>query len=98
MIQKKKKVETSDESRNLTEPSSETSLSNEEDKKGCTNDEVLAVLAHELGHWKGNHVLKQMILSQVNLFYSYLIIFSSLKSYIVFVILADQFIFFVHGV
>ncbi|XKL62868.1 hypothetical protein PGB90_002701 [Kerria lacca] len=38
----------------------------ETEKKGCTNDEVLAVLAHELGHWKGNHVLKQLILSQLN--------------------------------
>lgn len=37
------------------------------EKKGCTNDEVLAVLAHELGHWKGNHVLKQLILSQVSM-------------------------------
>lgn len=39
----------------------------ETEKKGCTNDEVLAVLAHELGHWKGNHVLKQLILSQVRI-------------------------------
>lgn len=37
-------------------------------KKGCNNDEVLAVLCHELGHWYLNHVLKQLILSQVNLF------------------------------
>ena len=38
-------------------------------KKGCTNDEVLAVLSHELGHWYLNHVLKQMILSQVGFFH-----------------------------
>ncbi|CAL1531659.1 unnamed protein product [Lymnaea stagnalis] len=36
-------------------------------KKGCNNDEVLAVLCHELGHWYLNHVLKQLVLSQVNL-------------------------------
>ncbi|XP_059140651.1 CAAX prenyl protease 1 homolog [Physella acuta] len=36
-------------------------------KKGCNNDEVLAVLSHELGHWYLNHVLKQLVLSQVNL-------------------------------
>lgn len=45
----------------------ETSPSVPVEKKGCTNDEVLAVLAHELGHWKGNHVLKQLILSQVSI-------------------------------
>ena len=36
-----------------------------EKKKGCSDDEVVAVLAHELGHWKCNHVLKNMIASQV---------------------------------
>ncbi|CAL1273872.1 unnamed protein product [Larinioides sclopetarius] len=37
-------------------------------KTGCNNDEILAVLAHELGHWKLNHVLKNLIIAQVNLF------------------------------
>ncbi|KAF8778713.1 CAAX prenyl protease 1 homolog [Argiope bruennichi] len=37
-------------------------------KTGCNNDEILAVLAHELGHWKLNHVLKNLIIVQVNLF------------------------------
>ncbi|KAH9519400.1 CAAX prenyl protease 1 [Bulinus truncatus] len=36
-------------------------------KKGCSNEEVLAVLCHELGHWYHNHVLKQLMLSQINL-------------------------------
>lgn len=36
-------------------------------KTGCNTDEVLAVLGHELGHWKLNHVLKGIIISQVNL-------------------------------
>ena len=34
-------------------------------KKGCTNDEILAVLGHELGHWKLDHVTKNIILSEV---------------------------------
>ena len=38
----------------------------ETEKKGCNNDEVLAVLAHELGHWKLNHVLKNIIIMQVS--------------------------------
>jgi len=36
--------------------------------KGCTNEEILAVLGHELGHWKLNHVLKNIIISQVHMF------------------------------
>jgi STE24 endopeptidase len=35
------------------------------EKKGCDNPEVLAVLAHELGHWKLNHVVKNIIIMQV---------------------------------
>lgn len=33
--------------------------------KGCETDEVVATVAHELGHWKYNHVLKGYLLSQV---------------------------------
>jgi len=36
--------------------------------KGCTNEEILAVLGHELGHWKLNHVLKNIVISQVHMF------------------------------
>ncbi|XP_026676958.1 uncharacterized protein LOC103505974 [Diaphorina citri] len=39
-------------------------------KKGCDTEEVLAVLAHELGHWKYNHVLKSMIVMQLNLLFN----------------------------
>lgn len=35
------------------------------EQKGCETDEVLAVLAHELGHWKYGHTLKLYILAQV---------------------------------
>lgn len=37
-------------------------------KTGCNNEEILAVLAHELGHWKLGHNLKNIVISQVNLF------------------------------
>ncbi|XP_028937320.1 CAAX prenyl protease 1 homolog [Ornithorhynchus anatinus] len=37
-------------------------------KQGCRNEEVLAVLGHELGHWKLGHTVKNIIISQVNSF------------------------------
>ena len=45
----------------------EETKSEEEPKKktGCNTAEILAVLAHELGHWKLNHVLKNFFISQV---------------------------------
>ena len=40
--------------------------SNDDDKEiGCETNEILAVLAHELGHWKHNHALLGFLLSQV---------------------------------
>ncbi|RUS81798.1 hypothetical protein EGW08_010435 [Elysia chlorotica] len=53
-------------------------------KKGCTNDEVLAVLSHELGHWYLNHVLKQLILSQVNLFLCFMVFALLMKEQILY--------------
>ncbi|XP_043362175.1 CAAX prenyl protease 1 homolog isoform X4 [Dermochelys coriacea] len=34
-------------------------------KQGCKNEEVLAVLGHELGHWKLGHTIKNIVISQV---------------------------------
>ena len=34
-------------------------------KIGCNNEEVLAVLGHELGHWYLSHTLKNLVISQV---------------------------------
>ena len=47
-------------------------MSNEGEKeketsKGCSNDEILAILGHELGHWKLSHNLKNLGISQVNI-------------------------------
>ena len=33
--------------------------------KGCTDEEILAILGHELGHWKLSHNLKNIVISQV---------------------------------
>ncbi|XP_076637368.1 CAAX prenyl protease 1 homolog [Colletes latitarsis] len=38
----------------------------ETELKGCETDEVLAVLTHELGHWKYYHTLKGFVLVQVS--------------------------------
>jgi len=37
----------------------------EEKGKGMNDEEILAVLGHELGHWKLNHILFYLIISQV---------------------------------
>jgi len=43
-----------------------------------SNEEILAVLAHEIGHWKKKHILKQLIfmivLSLVGLYFVYLVV------------------------
>jgi len=41
---------------------------NDKKKTGCNADEIIAVLGHELGHWKLNHVLKNLIIGQVQIF------------------------------
>ena len=35
-------------------------------KKGCSEEEVLAVLGHELGHWSLSHNLKLLAIYQVS--------------------------------
>lgn len=41
---------------------------NDQDKvngKGINDEEILAILCHELGHWKLNHALFNIVLCQV---------------------------------
>lgn len=66
-----------------TEKTEETAVKNDDEKeedtekkvksdsdvgKGCEDSEVLAVLAHELGHWKLGHVTKNIVFMQFHLF------------------------------
>ena len=37
------------------------------EKKGCSSEEILAVLAHELGHWKFSHNLKNICIAEVRI-------------------------------
>ena len=39
-----------------------------EEKEGATEDEVLAVLGHEFGHWQLSHMPKRVVLNQAILF------------------------------
>jgi STE24 endopeptidase len=39
------------------------------------DDEVVAVLGHELGHWKLSHTISNLLIAEVNLFFV-LIVFS----------------------
>jgi STE24 endopeptidase len=65
------KKETNDETADVDkptepkEPTEPTQTDKKETGKGCNNDEILAILAHELGHWKLNHNLKNLILNEV---------------------------------
>ena len=34
-------------------------------QQGCDQEEILAVLGHELGHWKLNHTIQHLMISQV---------------------------------
>jgi len=43
------------------------------DSKGCTDEEILAILGHELGHWKCNHIMINLFISQINLLFSFFV-------------------------
>ncbi|XP_015792932.1 CAAX prenyl protease 1 homolog [Tetranychus urticae] len=45
----------------------------EKKKKGCNDDEILAVLGHELGHWKLNHVVINLIIAEVQMLFTFMI-------------------------
>lgn len=52
----------------INKEESDESDSKNSKKTGCNNNEIVAVLGHELGHWKMNHVLKNIIIGQVQIF------------------------------
>ncbi|XP_055549804.1 CAAX prenyl protease 1 homolog [Wyeomyia smithii] len=58
----------------------DSTLAEDEKGKGCEDKEVLAVLAHELGHWKLGHIRKNIIIMQVQMFLIF-IVFSQLFKY-----------------
>lgn len=41
--------------------------------KGCTDDEIMGVLCHELGHWHCGHLFKQLAFAEINYFIMFVI-------------------------
>lgn len=70
--EERKKLETEEDISKKGEdedkPKEDDAVKDEKKKTGCNNEEILAVLGHELGHWKLNHVLKNIIIGQVQIF------------------------------
>ena len=62
-----------------TEP--EVDVPEKKKDKGCSDEEILAILGHELGHWKLSHVLKNLGISQVRI---NLLIYGAVNSAIIF--------------
>lgn len=50
------------------EASGESRVKAKNKKQGCNDPEILAVLGHELGHWKLGHTVKNIVISQMNSF------------------------------
>ncbi|XP_022705546.1 CAAX prenyl protease 1 homolog [Varroa jacobsoni] len=48
-----------------------------DDLKKCTDDEIVAIICHELGHWKMWHVTKRFVILHLHMLFSF-IIFASL--------------------
>ncbi|XP_047128545.1 CAAX prenyl protease 1 homolog isoform X1 [Hydra vulgaris] len=58
---------------NVSEEAKEEQEKANDNDKGCTSEEILAVIGHELGHWKLNHTLKNLIISQINLILTFFV-------------------------
>merc|ERR1740131_52710 len=64
------KLKTDEEREKEAKEKEEKAEGTEKEKKktGCNNEEIVAVLGHELGHWSMNHVLKNILIAQVQIF------------------------------
>lgn len=78
LIEGYKSVESSEKTEKAPEEATEpveitTDKTEKEVAKGCSNPEIIAILAHELGHWKLNHNVKNLLINEVNTFFYFLI-------------------------
>lgn len=70
LIEGYKSVESSEKTEKAPEEATEpveitTDKTEKEVAKGCSNPEIIAILAHELGHWKLNHNVKNLLINEV---------------------------------
>eukprot|EP00128_Syssomonas_multiformis_P017953 Colp12_sorted_trinity150504_noHs@23705 len=67
--EEKKEEEKEEKEVEVEKKEEEVGKKEEEEKKDaesrCSDSELLAVLAHELGHWKMNHTMKNFVFAQV---------------------------------
>ena len=47
---------------------------------GCTNEEIVAILGHELGHWKHSHTVKNLVVIESKIFVFFLLFNKVLSS------------------
>nr|XP_039249950.1 CAAX prenyl protease 1 homolog [Styela clava] len=60
--------DTSDTDETGKDSKTEDGHDKEKKKIGCNTEEVVAVLGHELGHWYYSHMVKNLVIIQLNIF------------------------------
>jgi STE24 endopeptidase len=55
-----------------TRKSTDGAASPKSDGRGCNDDEIIAILCHEIGHWYHMHVFKNLVFSEINYFFIFL--------------------------
>ncbi|CAK8674319.1 unnamed protein product [Clavelina lepadiformis] len=65
--------DTVDLAKDTSQDNAPTQEKEEPKKIGCNTEEVVAVLAHELGHWKYSHMLKNLAIMQASILFSFFV-------------------------
>lgn len=68
-----KKDESTDLEDEQTNKQNEPATEKIDSKKGCNDDEIIAVLCHELGHWWCGHLIKCLTFAETNYFFMFLL-------------------------
>uniref|UniRef100_A0A6G1SBR6 CAAX prenyl protease n=1 Tax=Aceria tosichella TaxID=561515 RepID=A0A6G1SBR6_9ACAR len=71
------KKQQSDDGTSNKDVTKEKEASGNDKKKGCSDDEIIAVLCHEIGHWYHMHLFKYLMFAETNYLFIF-IIFSKL--------------------
>ncbi|XP_058797827.1 CAAX prenyl protease 1 homolog [Phymastichus coffea] len=76
----RKKLETDQQEKPENADDEEKKTKEEKEIRGCETDEIIAVLAHELGHWHHSHAILNFLLSEVIMLGNF-ILFAQLMNY-----------------